>query len=255
MKILFLGVSPALAAGQGIFQSNMLIESKSGLKLLIDCGSDIKNSLHAQSYTHCDIDGVYISHLHSDHIGGLEWLAFCKYFIEKKKPKLYISGDQREALWTHALSAGMSTLENEQAQLSTYFDVQPITHHEFVWENYSFHLIKTYHTISNQKMLPSYGLLISTGLHKIFISTDARFSPDILERVYKEADVIFHDCETYPTPSQQHAHYEDLKTLDPSIKSKMWLYNYDEQQKPDAQKEGFKGCVVAGQSFSFAEKS
>ena len=28
-----------------------------------------------------DFDAVYISHLHSDHIGGLEWMALANYFV------------------------------------------------------------------------------------------------------------------------------------------------------------------------------
>ena len=72
--------------------------------MLIDCGSDIKHSLFEQGLSHTDIDAVYISHLHADHVGGLEWLGFSKLFNDKKKPKLYISPKLQTELWNNVLS-------------------------------------------------------------------------------------------------------------------------------------------------------
>jgi ribonuclease BN (tRNA processing enzyme) len=251
MKLLFLGVFSAFSVGDATFQSNMLIESESGTKLLIDCGSDARHSLFAQGYRHKDIDAVYISHLHSDHVGGLEWLGFCKRFIDGQKPTLYISADQSEKLWNNVLSGGMSSLEGEKATLASYFNINAISNNYFIWENYLFELIKTYHYVCNAEILPSYGLLIDNALKKIFITTDTRFSPDNLQEVYNKADIIFHDCETTPIITGQHAHYNDLKTLDKKTKQKIWLYDYNEGKLPDAQKDGFQGFVVRGQRFNF----
>jgi ribonuclease BN (tRNA processing enzyme) len=249
VKLLFLGVLAAFSVGDKSFQSNMLIENESGSKLLIDCGSDARLSLFAQGYGHNDIDAVYISHLHSDHVGGLEWLGFTKRFIDSQKPRLYISADQIDKLWKNVLSGGMSSLEGEEATLSTYFDVKAISNGYFIWENYLFELIKTHHYICNREILPSYGLLIQNTRQKIFISTDTRFTPDNLQLVYNKADIIFHDCETSTTISGQHAHYNDLKNLDSKIKQKMWLYDYNQGELPNAQKDGFQGFVVRGQRF------
>lgn len=251
MKLIFLGVSSALAVGKDTFQSNMLIESESGKKMLIDCGSDIRHSLLAQHFHHTDIHAVYISHLHSDHTGGLEWLGFCKRFINGEKPTLYISHDQCEKLWNNVLSGGMSSLEDEQATLASYFEVQEIIDNQFVWENYSFELVKTEHSISNGACLPCYGLFITCKSQKIFITTDTRFCPKLLQPFYDKADIIFHDCEISGRVSGQHAQYTDLKTLDKKIKQKIWLYDYSDQELPNAKKDGFQGFVVQGQRFSF----
>ena len=250
MKLLFLGVSSAFSVGENRFQSNMLVESDSGSKLLLDCGSDARHSLYAQGYTYSDIDAVYVSHLHSDHIGGLEWLGFSKRFIDEGKITLFISPDQVDRLWDSVLRGGMSSIETEQATLSTYFNVQPAYNH-FVWENYHFQLVKTIHSISNGKILPSYGLFITGIAKKVFISMDTRFTPDILQPFYNAADVIFHDCETSAKLSGQHAHYNELKTLDNKIKKKIWLYDYNCGLLPNAKKDGFKGFVVRGQRFDF----
>lgn len=78
----FLGVGAAFA-GRELGQSNMLLESN-GKRLLIDCGNRIQDMLedHAgisKKELH-QIDGVYISHVHADHVGGLEYLGFCTHF-------------------------------------------------------------------------------------------------------------------------------------------------------------------------------
>lgn len=229
----------------------MLIESSCKHKLLIDCGSDIRHSLFEQGIGHNEIDAVYISHLHADHVGGLEWFGFSKLFIDKVKPALYISSDQRDKLWNNVLSGGMSSLESEDATLATYFDVQPIHQQSFIWKKFLFQLIKVEHSMSNGVHIPAYGLLITGDSKKIFISTDSRFHPNVLNPIYKQADIIFHDCETSCIASGQHAQYSDLKTLDPVIKAKMWLYDYNDGLLPDAEKDGFKGFISQGQSFDF----
>lgn len=229
----------------------MLVESDSGQKLLIDCGTDARKSLFAQGYTHSDINAVYISHLHCDHTGGLEWLGFSKRFIDCVKPSLYISNDLIDALWDKVLSGGMSSLENEEASLSAFFDIQAIENNSFFWENYKFELIKTPHYISNQKMMPSYGLFISNESHKILLTTDTRHCPDTMQSIYDKSDLIFQDCETSESASGQHSRFQELLTLSPETKKKMWLYDYNDGDLPDAKGEGFQGFIVAGQSFNF----
>lgn len=251
MKLTFLGVCSALSVGYKNFQSNMLIESTNAKHLLIDCGGDVRNSLHELGYTSSTIDAVYISHLHADHVGGLEWLGFSKFFIDKQQPELYISQDQSARLWNNVLSGGMSTLEESTASLETFFKVMPIQDQSFIWEKIHFQLIKVIHSYSNQQLLPSYGLFIQGDNLKIFISTDARFSPELLAPIYQQADLIFQDCETSAFRSKQHAHYNDLKNLAPNIKQKMWLYDYNDGQLPDAIQDGFKGFIARGQVFNF----
>lgn len=251
MKLSFLGVSMAFAIGKDCFQSNMILESDTHKKLLIDCGSDARHSLNALGLSFKDIDAVYIGHLHSDHIGGLEWLGFSKRFIEKKKIALFVSDDQRDSLWEHALVGGMSSIEDEDATLSSYFNPMPVLQNRFTWEGIHFELIKTEHVFCNGQLLPCYGLFITKGPHRIFITGDARFTPLEFDALYKKSTIIFQDCETSPNNTRQHARYDALKTLDNAIKQKMWLYDYDPNDMPDAVADGFRGFVVRGQTFEF----
>ena len=78
MKLTFLGVSGFLSDG---FNSNMLLDI-GDRTFLLDCGMDIKFSLKASNRKVEEIDDIYISHLHGDHINGLEWIAFYSYFMQ-----------------------------------------------------------------------------------------------------------------------------------------------------------------------------
>ncbi len=249
MKLTFLGVASALSVGYKNFHSNMLLEAEDGKALLIDCGGDVRHALYELGYDPQIVSAVYLSHLHADHVGGMEWLGFAKFFIEQKKLPLYISSDQKTRLWNNVLSGGMSTLEETDANLETFFKVADLADGQFEWNNVLCKLIKVPHTYSNYQLLPSYGLLIKCQQRKIFITTDTRFAPDVLMESYNDADIIFHDCETSAHLSLQHAHYNQLVTLPPEIKAKMWLYGYNSGALPDAIGDGFCGFVVRGQQF------
>src|ERR1700733_4386232 len=93
MKLTFIGSGSAFTLGANNYHSNMLLENAHGERLLIDCGSDARHSLHEAGFSYHDIHDVYISHLHADHAGGLEWLGFTTKFDPtcSEKPNLYIS--------------------------------------------------------------------------------------------------------------------------------------------------------------------
>ena len=102
--------------------------------------------------------------------------------------------------------------------------------------------------------MPTYGLLFRLGQTTIFLTTDTHFAPHTLEPFYRQADLIFHDCETSLFPTPVHAQYEQLVTLPPEIKAKMWLCGYQPGQKPDAKADGFLGFVQRGQRFNFEDE-
>lgn len=250
MKLTFIGSGSAFTVGNN-FQSNMILQSDSGKKMLIDCGADVRHALYELKLSYLDIQSAYISHLHFDHCVGLEWLAFNTKFDPRcSKPSLYIHPELEHDLWK-ALSVSLISLADKIINLSTYFDVHLIKENQFKWEEIEFKIFPVVHVLLEDRLMPCYGIKFQVNGKKILITTDTQFIPDYFMPLYGEADLIFHDCEVSDYKSGVHAHYKELKTLDPVIKNKMWLYHYQPIPLPDAEADGFLGFVKKGQSFDF----
>lgn len=251
VKLQFLGSGAAFTPLANNFQSNMIIKKSDGNNLLIDCGSDVRHSLAAVGLGFRDINSVYISHLHADHVGGLEWLAFTSRFNSLPcKPKLYIHPSLVQRLWDNVLSGGLQSLEGEApACLADFFEVMSFEQGRFIWEGSEFELVKTVHVCNGPQLAHSYGLYFVTAKTKIFITTDTQFEPDLYKSYFLQADLIFHDCDTGAHHSPVHAHISQLECLPISIKAKMWLYHYNSISGFDAKQLGFAGFVKKGQEF------
>lgn len=251
MILQFLGSGAAFTPMTENFQSNMIIKDDKGCNLLIDCGSDARHSLAAVGLSHRDISSVYISHLHADHVGGLEWLAFTSRFDHpSRKPELYIHPSLANRLWDNVLSGGLQSLEGmEPACFNDFYKLMPVDEDTFTWNGIKFKLVKTVHVCNGAQLMPSYGLYFSGGKKKVFISTDTQFEPERYKDYFADADLIFHDCDTGKRQSPVHAHISQLASLPKSIKEKMWLYHYHSIKGIDPKDYGFLGFVKKGQEF------
>lgn len=255
MKLQFIGSGSAFTFTN--YQSNMIVESDTGKRLLIDCGSDARFALRELGLTHADIDSIYISHLHADHVGGLEWLGFATQFDpDCSRPHLYVSRYLKNELWHNVLAGGMLSLQGEVADLDTYFEVHSIPKNGyFLWEGIEFRLVQTVHIMDGFSIVPSFGLLFTINEINTFLTTDTQFVPEQLKDFYRIADVIFHDCETASFESGVHPHYPKLKTLPEAMRQKMWLYHYQDGDLPDARADGFLGFVKRGQVFDYSDST
>ena len=255
MKLLFLGTGSAFTVGADNYQSNMLLIHEGGDKLLIDCGSDIRFSLYDQGFSYLDITDIYISHLHADHVGGLEYICFNTKFDPRcQKPNLYISKDIAGPLWQNSLSGGLTSVEGEINDLDSFFEVQKVAKNgHFTWQGIQFNLIQVIHVNNGYYLMPSYGLFFDVNGVKIFLTTDTQFQLELMQDFYDRADIIFHDCETSKYPTPVHPHYNKLVNLPDRIKKKMWLYGYQPGPLPDAKEAGFLGFVKRGQIFELSE--
>lgn len=268
VSLTFLGTGGFFTETHG--HSNMVLQAGSE-RLLIDAGPNIGASLKSQGLRHTDIDSVYISHMHGDHAGGLEWLALARHFDHDdthcQAPKLGLFAHESTIpqVW-QMLQPSLGYLYTEVSKpkvmgISDYFICQPLLQF-FEWWGIGFELIPSNHIVT------SYGLCITIPGKKrgttVYISSDcviperaiknmknpgAAFTPFL--GPHGLADWIFHDCETHQPPSGVHAHFEDLCLLPPEIKSRMWLYHYSDGELPDAKSEGFAGFVSKGETFDF----
>lgn len=253
MKLQFAGCGSQFASREQ-YQSNMVLTAASGRRMLIDCGTDAKFSLSELNLAPADLDAVYISHLHADHIGGMEWLALSTLFSpEEKRLVLFCEEETLDDLWTKSLRGGLDRIGGRDMVLSNYFDCRPLASNgSFAWEGLDLELVPTAHIPTPTSTLYCYGLLINppeVGAGAVYLTADTQYKPEGLMPHYQRASLILHDCETAPVHSSVHAHYDDLITLPADIRGKMWLYHYQLDPPQDAAADGFAGFVTKGQTF------
>lgn len=262
MKIQFIGTGNAFCLNKtGLYQSNLMIHADDGSKdkFLLDCGSDVRNALDNEGYSVNDITHCYISHLHSDHVGGLEWLALSSYFNPHcSRPHLYAAGDLLQKIWKWVLQGGLRTLEKQDPKLTNFFECHRLqAGKDLEWHELLIKPVQTVHVASAYEHMENFGLMITDTYSgkKIFWTADCQFAPvKFMLECFNEADLVLHDCETTMPPvppSGVHAHFNELKQLPLEIKKKMVLYHYTSHYTQyDALSEGFIGFAKQGQVIS-----
>lgn len=234
--VYFLGVGNALMNENGIFQSNLIVgdSQKPSDILFVDCGTDFSRSLKTAKIDYKDVKNIYISHLHEDHCGGLEWLGFITHFSENvEAPKLYVAGSDMEKL-EQKLKISMGASANmKDFGLGAYFDVIPyFDKNPFKIGGVSYTPIKTLHVDEGYGKMYSHALFVESPKGSVLITTDTQFNPKLFMGYYEKADIIFHDCSTTPVKHSAHPHISDLQNLPDRIKNKMVLYHYSSDNPP-----------------------
>ena len=268
MKLTFLGTGSFFTSREN-FHTNILLEDNDGKALLIDCGSDIRCSLYDADKDPTKIDSIYISHMHGDHVGGLEYMGFMSYFNPdyEGKPKIIAHQDVMADIW-QILEPSMEVLHGQRGYFHTYFDIENILYDEskFKWHDIEFNLMEFNHVINiHGSSMFSYGLEFIINNKTILITTDCCYANPV-NKYWEETinghnhilghyNYVFNDCETLKyldlPNSKVHCLYDELKRLDTDVKRNMWLVHYQgyKEQLPNAKDDGFAGFVTKGQIF------
>jgi ribonuclease BN (tRNA processing enzyme) len=204
LKVSIIGCGNAFSKKS--YNQSFLVQ-ENGRNLLIDCGSQTPIALANAGIALKDIHDIYVSHGHADHIGGLEEVAFMRYDWGgrpthwnqgKYAPRLIGNEGFLKELWEHSLKGGLQSMEGFEADLETFFEVvsvAPNTH--FDWEGWTVELVQQIHVMAGNMIMHTYGLIFRQAGHKtVYFTTDSQHcSPRQMQKFYKDADVIFQDCE------------------------------------------------------------
>lgn len=216
MKIQMIGTGNAFSKK---FDNNNALIDIEGFRLLVDCGITLPKALDEMGISFTELDAVLISHIHGDHVGGLEEYAFQMMFKYNRKPILYIADQLVEPLWEQTLRGGLS--QGELNALEHFFDVRPITPGQVIelYPGLTVELLQTDHIPGKL----SYSILFN---QRFFYSADMRFDAKLLSQLIdRGVETIFHDCQL-ETPAAVHAGLDELLTLPEDIQSKIWLMHY-----------------------------
>ncbi len=265
LTLTFLGVGAAFAKRN--FQSNALIEAWSlgpdrqdvpDDALLIDFGGTGPLALDAlkskPGFAYLDRDGcinypairrVFITHLHGDHVAGLEELAVMSAFkftppggTPRFKPEIISSMEILANLWTHSLKGGLSMLRGRCALLQDYFRIRAVrppgrgAPDRFdMLDRYEFTVFPTDHIRVQRRFdWPSLGLLITDRqtVTTVTFSGDTRLDPQGLGGLMAAATLNFHEVQLDDHRAPVHALLSELRTLPEETRRKTILYHYDD---------------------------
>ncbi|REK76330.1 MBL fold metallo-hydrolase [Paenibacillus paeoniae] len=228
MQITMLGTGSAFA--KHYYNNNALIEV-GGYRLLLDCGITLPQALHEAGLDFSQIDGVLISHIHGDHVGGLEEYAFQMLFKYQRKPVLYIAKSLVEPLWEHTLRGGLT--QGNLTKLSDFFDVhalEPGLSVELA-PGLQIEPIQTKHIEGKA----SFSFRIN---HRFFYTADMIYDAPLLERLVQDGvETIYHDCQLEP-PGVVHATLDELLQLPENIQQKVWLMHYGDAMEQHRARTG-----------------
>jgi hydroxyacylglutathione hydrolase len=264
LELTFIGTGTAFSKK---LNNNNFIIVKGNTHLLVDFGITGPKALQdVLGIDVSEIENLIVTHSHSDHIGGLEYLSLNNRYIaqpieNKSKLKLIINERFAINLWKHSLIGGMESNESidsiKKLYLTDYFEIcnptliatMPREIYKINFFGINIEIFATKH-VSNILSLKldnfnSYGLFIDD---RILISGDTKFDKELLDYYFERSEVIFHDCSFVQNPV--HCSLEELKTLPDDYKAKIILMHYGDNWK-DFDTTEFKGLAKQGYSYSF----
>ena len=227
MKMYPLGVGGAFTKTN--YHNNYILQLNK-TNLLIDAGTTLRNSITEANFNYTDIDFVYISHLHFDHVGGLEEMIMQRYWQlnngqpSNQKTKIIVHENLLLPL-KNLLSNG---LENQGHTVEDFCSFITLSDGEiYKVEDYEFSLFDT--TDAHVKGMPSSGFKLSWHEGNIVFTGDIKWmnQVDILSKIDTKTIAIFQD--TSFTTNGVHASFQEVLNYYPSnLHEKLYAMHYED---------------------------
>ena len=244
MEIIVLGVGDAFTTR--FFNTSFLVRHE-GFTLAIDCPDRYLGVLEATgkktglNLPLSSVNAFLITHLHGDHVNGLEATAFYSRFRENKKLVLWAQPRVLEDLWPKRLRVSMEPLYNGTEWCSNscedYFTFNELKVGEST--RIGPFSVESYLTLHH---LPASALKITVGSATFGYSCDTKFDPKLIEFL-SPANLIFHETNIGPG----HTAYEELAALPEVIRNRMRLVHYPDNFEKES---SVIACAEDGEFFS-----
>jgi ribonuclease BN (tRNA processing enzyme) len=252
-----------------------LVTLASGDRWLIDCGRQAPDQLWDAGLNWHDIAGQIVTHVHGDHIFGLEDFAFMRYYYAEDGVEAVMTGGPRPKFLAHSavrtevwesLAASLRYLKIDgdprAGTLESYFEViDPVAWEEpedNPWrhsERFDHGEIElTARESEHVPGKPSCSLEFKVGPEHDKIawwSGDCTVDADFLVSIEPRTTIFFHDCTFSDYPGQVHGAFTLLNKLPEAVRNKMLLMHHEddiEEHRPEVERLGFR-VGLPGQTY------
>jgi len=259
MFLTFLGTGGAFTDFRVNYHNNLLVDCGTS-NVLIDCGGTAVQSVKELGIKPWEIDGVIVTHLHGDHIAGIEQLLWERFYTGPSGPgfqqtHIYSTQEILDGLRACVSPCVDEFTDKDGGTKLGGYDALVIEHAvdsaRFKVGDLSFALRRTPHVEAEGVSKPSYGVEIHSNDAEVYYTSDTTFRGNIGE-LFPVADIIFHDCTFSPLyPGTVHTHYEELLTLPDDVRARIVLMHHTavpEEVFPIA--DGFMGAAERHQTFA-----
>jgi hypothetical protein len=220
MTLRFLGTGGAFSRRYGTTCS--LVTFPNGERWLIDCGRQAPDQLWHVGLDWHKIDGQIVTHVHGDHIFGLEDFAFQRYYQALAASLRYLKvGDDPRA-----------------GKLESYFEIiEPSAWEEPAqnpWRHSETFMCNGYEIVARESEhvpgKPSCSLEIDLGREGeiAWWSGDCTVDAEFLVSIEPRTTIYFHDCTFTDYPGQVHGAFTLLEKLPKKVREKMVLMHHED---------------------------
>jgi ribonuclease Z len=235
------------------FGSAILVEV-AGKRLLFDCGRGVVIRLAQVHVNPKEIDGLFLTHLHSDHVVGIPDLWLSGWFLGRDKSLPIWGPPGTRSMAEHLVQAFGFDIRIRQATpdplpgKGVEIDAKEIEQGEIY--NDGLARVSAF-LVDHGAVKPAFGYRVDSAGYSVVISGDTKFCQNLMDFA-RDADCLIHAAwsagRKNPTPPSKRsiASAEDAGRVFAIVKPKLGvLYHYkDEEGLWDAVREEYKGPLV-----------
>jgi ribonuclease BN (tRNA processing enzyme) len=217
LALRFLGVGNARASALG--SASAVLERGPDPVLLIDCGPRTLDD-YAVHYGGELPTALFVTHLHMDHIGGVEQLFYRTYFEQRGRVQLFVPCELVPAMH-YKLANSPFVLSEGGANFWDAFRLVPVGDSFWLGD-----LLFSVFPVRHSGYRAAFGL----ALRGAFLYTgDTRPIGEVIAHYATAGEPLFHDCGRHGSPA--HAGLDDLqRDYPPELLRRIVAYHYESDQ-------------------------
>jgi ribonuclease Z len=257
MRVTLLGTGTPFPNAER-FGSAILVEV-AGKRLLFDCGRGVVIRLTQAGVSPKDIEGLFLTHLHSDHVVGIPDLWLSGWFLGRSKPLRIWGPKGTSSMAKHLAQAFAFDIRIRQAAPDPLpaegveIDAKEIEQDE-IYNDGSTRV--SAFLVDHGTVNPAFGYRVDSAGHSVVISGDTKFCQNLVDFA-RGADCLIHAAWSTgwrnPTPPSNRsiASAEDAGRVFAMVKPKLGVvYHYkDKEGLWDAVRKEYKGPLVIGKDL------